>query len=325
MAYPLTRMRRLRRNERLRELVRETSLDLSDLVSPIFVKAGRGLREEVPSLPGVYRYSLDRLEEELDEVAQAGIGAVLLFGIPGSKDAYGTEAYAEDGVVQRAVRFIKERYQRLLVITDVCLCQYTEHGHCGIVRDGEVLNDESVELLARTAISHARAGADIVAPSDMMDGRVGAIRRALDEEGFSRVPIMSYAVKFASALYGPFREAAGSVPSFGDRKGYQMDPANIREALREVKLDIEEGADMVMVKPALPCLDVIRAVRETVLCPVAAYSVSGEYAMIKAAARLGWLDEKEAVLEMLTAMKRAGADVIITYFAKETARWLRTQ
>lgn len=326
MAYPVTRMRRLRGSETFRRLVRETSLHPDDFILPIFVKSGQGLKEEIASLPGVYRYSIDKLDEELKRAVDEGIAAVLLFGIPQEKDEYGTEAYAEEGIVQRAVRFIKEkgRYDGLAVITDVCLCQYTDHGHCGIVKDGEIVNDASVELLVKTAVSHARAGADIVAPSDMMDGRIAAIRRALDEEGFTHVPIMSYAVKVASALYGPFREAAGSTPMFGDRKSYQMDCANIREALREVELDVEEGADIVMVKPALPCLDIIRSVREKVTCPVAAYSVSGEYAMIKAAARLGWLDERQAVLEVLTGIKRAGADLIVTYFAKEAAQWLRS-
>ncbi len=323
MGFPVTRMRRLRESRPLRHLVRETELSPGDFIYPLFVTEGTGIKEEIGSLPGQYRWSLDLVAEEAAEAAELGIPAVILFGIPDRKDEVGSEAYNDDGIVQRAVRTIKRAVPGLLVITDVCLDEFTSHGHCGLVEDGRVVNDPTLPLLARTAVSHARAGADIVAPSDMMDGRVAAIRAALDEAGFPLVPIMSYAAKYASAYYGPFREAAHSAPAFGDRRSYQMDPANAREALREVELDVAEGADIVMVKPALAYLDIIRRVRDAFHLPVAAYNVSGEYAMIKAAARNGWLDERQVVLETLLAIKRAGADIILTYHAKEAARWLR--
>jgi len=317
-----TRMRRLRREPAVRRLVRETRLDVDDLILPVFITEGRGVVEPVPSMPGVYRHSVDTLSALLQEVVALGIPGIIVFGVPAAKDARASGAYAADGVVQRGVAAIKDRYPGLLVITDVCLCAYTDHGHCGLVENGAVLNDPSVELLAETALSHVRAGADMVAPSDMMDGRVGAIRALLDAEGFEEVPVMSYAAKYASAFYGPFRNAAGSAPQFGDRRSYQMDPANALEALREVALDLEEGADIVMVKPALAYLDIIRRVKDTFEVPVAAYNVSGEYALVKAAAQKGWIDERALVLEMLTGMKRAGADIILTYFALDVARWL---
>ena len=319
------RFRRLRRTEGLRRLVRETALSPSDFVYPLFVVHGQDVREEIPSMPGQYHLSLDRLAAEAEELRSLGIPAVLLFGLPAAKDEAASEAYADDGIVQQAVRALKSADPELVVITDVCLCEYTSHGHCGIVVDGEVDNDSSLELIARTAVSHARAGADIVAPSDMMDGRVAAVRSALDEAGFAHTPIMSYAAKYASAFYGPFREAAESTPQFGDRRGYQMDPPNAREALREIEADIAEGADIVMVKPALAYLDVLSQARQRFELPLAAYNVSGEYAMVHAAARNGWLDGPRVVLEILTAIKRAGADIIITYHAKEAARWLREQ
>jgi porphobilinogen synthase len=303
-------------------MVRETDLAPSRLVQPLFVVAGEGVREPVESMPGVERFSISELVAEASELQAVGVGAVILFGIPAAKDESGSGAYDDEGIVQLAVRALKEAHPDLTVITDVCLCEYTDHGHCGFVRDGEVDNDITVELLAKTACSHAEAGADAVAPSDMMDGRVGAIRYQLDEEGHPNTPIIAYSAKYASAFYGPFREAAESTPDFGDRRGYQMDPANAREALREVRLDVEEGADMVMVKPALPYLDVIRAVREETDVPVAAYQVSGEYSMLKAAAQNGWLDERAAAIESLTAIRRAGADLIFTYYAKEAAGWL---
>ncbi|WP_041571225.1 porphobilinogen synthase [Candidatus Desulforudis audaxviator] len=315
-------MRRLRREPAVRRLVRETRLDVDDLILPVFIAEGRGVVEPVPSMPGVYRYSVDTLSALLQEVVAFGIPGIIVFGVPAAKDARAFGAYAADGVVQRGVAAIKDRYPGLLVITDVCLCAYTDHGHCGLVENGAVLNDPSVELLAETALSHVRAGADMVAPSDMMDGRVGAIRALLDAEGFEEVPVMSYAAKYASAFYGPFRNAAGSAPQFGDRRSYQMDPANALEALREVALDLEEGADIVMVKPALAYLDIIRRVKDTFEVPVAVYNVSGEYALVKAAAQKGWIDERALVLEMLTGMKRAGADIILTYFALDVARWL---
>jgi porphobilinogen synthase len=318
--FPLSRPRRLRGRETLRRMVRETTVTVDDLIYPMFVAPGRDVKHEIASMPGNYHWSVDWLPAEVEEVAGLGVPAVLLFGLPETKDAVGSGAYAEEGVVQQAVRAIKAAVPEVLVITDVCLCEYTSHGHCGIVRDGDVLNDPTLELLARTAVSHAAAGADIVAPSDMMDGRVGAIRAALDAEGFTGTPILSYAAKYASAFYGPFREAADSAPQFGDRRGYQMDPANRREALKEVLLDLEEGADMVMVKPALAYLDVISDVRAATQAPVAAYNVSGEYAMVKAAAERGWLDEARTVDEILTSIKRAGADLILTYHAKEFAR-----
>jgi porphobilinogen synthase len=304
-------------------MVRETRLTPEQLVYPLFVAPGKGLRREISSLPGCYHLSVDEVAREAEEVEGLGIGGVILFGLPEAKDPLGSEGYADDGVVQQAVRAIRGACSELAVMTDVCLCEYTSHGHCGVVEDGEIQNDPTLELLARMAVSHARAGAHVLAPSDMMDGRVGAIRRALDAEDFSELPILSYAAKYASAFYGPFREAADSAPQFGDRRGYQMDPANAREALREVRLDVEEGADMVMVKPALPYLDVIRAVRERFDRPVAAYNVSGEYAMVKAAAEKGWVDEERIVKETLTAIRRAGADVILTYHAKDFARWTR--
>jgi len=325
MAHPLYRPRRLRESPLIRRMVRETRLGVDNLILPLFAVHGRGVRDPVSSMPGVSRLSLDELLKEAKDAASMGIPAVLLFGIPQSKDPRGSEAYAEDGIVQQAARAVKETIPDLLVITDVCLCQYTSHGHCGLVEDGRVKNDASVELLARVALSHMESGADVVAPSDMMDGRVGAIRDALDEGGYTETPIMAYSAKYASAFYGPFREAAESAPQFGDRRSYQMDPANGAEALREVGLDVDEGADIVMVKPALPYLDVIARVRQEFGLPLAAYSVSGEYAMIKAAARLGWLDEERCMLEALTAIRRAGADLIITYFAREAARLLERQ
>jgi porphobilinogen synthase len=322
MPFPATRLRRLRKSGVLRELVRETTLTPADLVYPMFVQLGEG-RTPVEAMPGIERMSISHAVEEAGEAHSLGIPAVLLFGVPAEKDEHGSGAYDDEGVVQLAVRAIKEAHPDLLVITDVCLCGYTSHGHCGIVLDdGTVDNDLSLELLARTAISHARAGADAVAPSDMMDGRVGALRTQLDAEGHKDLPIVAYSAKFASAFYGPFREAAGSAPSFGDRRGYQMDPANSDEAVREALLDVEEGADMVMVKPALPYLDVIRRVKDATRVPVAAYNVSGEYAMLKAAAAAGYLDEEATVLESLTAIRRAGADIVITYHAKDVARWL---
>jgi len=320
MPFPIYRPRRLRESPLLRSMVRETTLRADDFVYPLFAVHGRGVREPIGSMPGQYRLSIDELLKECKDAASMGIPAVLLFGLPRDKDPRGTEAYAEDGIIQQAVRAVKDTIPDLLVVTDVCLCEYTSHGHCGVVEDGQVKNDPSLELIARTAISHAEAGADMVAPSDMMDGRVAAIREGLDEGGFTETPIMAYSAKYASAFYGPFREAADSTPQFGDRRSYQMDPANALEAMREVALDVDEGADIVMVKPALPYLDVIARVKGEFGLPVAAYSVSGEYAMLKAAGQLGWLDEDRAVLEALTGIRRAGADIIITYFAKDAAR-----
>ena len=316
-------MRRLRRTSALRDLVSETELSPRRLIQPLFVVSGEGVREPVESMPGIERFSINELVGEAAELLAVGVKAVILFGIPSTKDETAAGAYDDEGVVQMAVRALKEAHPELTVITDVCLCEYTDHGHCGVVREGEVDNDITLELLAKTAISHAEAGADVVAPSDMMDGRIGMIRHQLDEEGHAETPIIAYSAKYASAFYGPFREAAESTPDFGDRRGYQMDPANVREGLREVRLDVEEGADMVMVKPALPYLDVIRAIREDVDLPIAAYQVSGEYSMLKAAAANGWLDERSAALETLTAIRRAGADVVFTYYAKEVAGWLR--
>jgi porphobilinogen synthase len=325
MAFPQTRLRRLRATPVLRDLVRETRLDASDFVMPLFVEAGLRGRAPISSMPGVDRLSITEAVAEAGEIAALGIPAVLLFGIPAHKDEEGSGAWDDEGVVQLATRAIREAHPGLLVITDLCLCEYTSHGHCGLLRaDGAVDNDASLELLARTAVSQARAGADVVAPSDMMDGRVGALRAALDEEGFGDTPIMAYSAKFASAFFGPFREAADSTPAFGDRRAYQMDPANADEAVREVRLDVEEGADVVMVKPALPYLDVIRRVKDETRMPVAAYNVSGEYAMVKAAAAAGYLDERAIVLETLTAIRRAGADIVITYHAKDAAQWLQT-
>jgi len=305
-------------------MVRETDLSANDFIYPLFVMPGSGVREEIASMPGCFRVSVDELCKEAAEVRGLGIPGILLFGIPESKDEIGTEAYAPDGIVQRAVKAVKSAVSDLLVITDICLCEYTSHGHCGVVRDGEILNDQTVRLLAKTALSHAQAGADIVAPSDMMDARVAAIREALDENGFQNTAIMSYGAKYASAFFGPFREAADSAPAFGDRKTYQMDPANAREALKEVMLDIEEGADIVMVKPALACMDIIRQVKDATDIPVAAFNVSGEYSMVKAAAQNGWIDEQKVTMEILTAIKRAGADIILTYHAKDAANWLKS-
>ena len=321
MAYPVNRMRRLRRTETLRRMVREMTVSVDDLICPLFVTSGLDVKLQAPSMPGVFHYSVDALIKEARELADLGIPAVLLFGLPASKDDVGSEAYASDGIVQRAVRSLKKAVPDLVVITDVCLCEYTSHGHCGIIRDGEVVNDETLELIARTALSHAQAGADIVAPSDMMDGRVLAIRDTLDENGYIDTPIMSYAAKFASAFYGPFRDAAGCAPAFGDRSTYQMDPPNRREALKEIALDIEEGADIVMVKPALSYLDIISDARGSFDVPIAAYSVSGEYCMVKAAAERNFIDERRIVREILTSIKRAGADMIITYSARDFAMW----
>ncbi|HZL54295.1 MAG TPA: porphobilinogen synthase [Solirubrobacteraceae bacterium] len=330
MAFPQTRLRRLRATAGLRGLVRETELRPGQLVLPLFVSETGPSREPIATLPGVERLSISAALEEAHEVAALGIGAVMLFGIPAAKDPEGSGAWDEEGVIQTAVRALKGVLPELLVMTDVCLCEYTDHGHCGVLRESgshppTVDNDASVELLARIAVSHARAGADLVAPSDMMDGRVGAIRSALDEEGFADTPILAYSAKFASAFYGPFRDAAGSAPSFGDRRGYQMDPANGREAVREALLDVQEGADMVMVKPALAYGDLIRALKRATRLPVAAYNVSGEYAMVKAAAAAGYLDERDAVLEILTSLRRAGADTIISYHSKDAAKWLAEQ
>ncbi len=323
MPFPVHRMRRMRSSEPLRRLVRETTLEPADLVLPLFVTEGERVRNPISSMPGNFQLSIDELVQECSECVELGIGGVILFGIPEHKDETASEAYREDGIVQRAVRALKERYPSLVVITDVCNCEYTSHGHCGKVVEGDVDNDATLEWLAASAVSHARAGADIVAPSDMMDGRVAAIRRALDEAGFVKTPILSYAAKYASVFYGPFREAAESAPQFGDRRSYQMDPPNAREAMREIALDIEEGADMIMVKPAMPYLDILRMARDRFDVPLAAYQVSGEFSMIKAAAARGWLDEPRAMMESLTAIRRAGADVILTYFAREAARLLQ--
>lgn len=331
MSFPIVRHRRLRQSAGIRGMVRETLLSVNDFVQPIFVAHGSGIKNEISSMPGVYHFSLDTLEEEVKDIAELGIPAVLLFGIPESKDSVGSSAYAQDGIVQQATRKIKALYPDILVVADTCLCEFTDHGHCGMVhtfeRDGhvcgDVLNDESLELLVRTAVSQAEAGADIIAPSNMMDGFVQAIRTGLDEAGYSHIPIMSYSVKYASAFYGPFREAADSAPQFGDRKTYQMDPANVREALREAETDVLEGADMLMVKPALAFLDIVRLLRDQFDLPIVAYNVSGEYSMVKAAAQQGWISERAIVTEMLLGMKRAGADIIITYFAKDAARWLQ--
>jgi len=322
MTFPIHRLRRLRRNEGIRGLVRETKLDVRSLIYPMFACPGSGVRKEVASMPGVFQQSVDQIVEECREVVDLGIPGVVLFGLPEGKDTTGSEASSTQGAVQRAVEAIRKAKIELLVITDVCLCEYTSHGHCGVVRGEEILNDPTLELLAEAALSHARAGVDIVAPSDMMDGRVGAIRSKLDENGFADVAILSYGAKYCSGFYGPFREAADSAPQFGDRRSYQMDPANAREALREVALDLEEGADMVMVKPALAYLDIIRRVHERFDVPVAAYNVSGEYAMVKAASRNGWIDEQRVVMEILTGIHRAGAGIILTYHAKDAARWL---
>ncbi|MCP3980182.1 MAG: porphobilinogen synthase [bacterium] len=321
--FPTRRPRRLRRSPGVRNMVRETRLDPADLVYPLFVRSGSGVRDEIPSMPGNYQLSIDTLLEEVDAAWDDGVRAVLLFGIPDRKDDVGSEAWDDEAAVQAAVRALKKSRPELVVITDVCLCEYTDHGHCGVVRDGEIVNDDTLELLARAALSHARAGADWVAPSDMMDGRVGAIRNALDEAGMDQIAILSYAAKYMSAFYGPFREAAQSTPQFGDRSTYQMDPANATEAILEVGLDLDEGADIVMVKPALPYLDVIRSIKDRYDVPVAAYNVSGEYSMLVAAAERGWVDRERAMLEILTSIKRAGADVILTYDARRAARLVR--
>ncbi|MBM2825521.1 MAG: hemB [Dehalococcoidales bacterium] len=321
--FPQVRLRRLRRTESLRALVRENHVDIGNLIYPMFIVEGKGIKEEITSMPGVFRFSVDRLPGEIEEIARLGIPAVILFGIPLEKDEVGSTAYQPDGIIPQAIQTIKKVVPELLVVTDVCLCEYTSHGHCGVVTDGCVDNDQTLPLLAEMALCHASAGADIVAPSDMMDGRVKTIRVSLDEAGFQDTPILAYSAKNASAFYGPFREAAESTPQFGDRRSYQMDPSNLREALREVEQDIAEGADIIMVKPALAYLDVIRCVRDTFNYPLAAYNVSGEYAMVKAAAQHGWVDEKRIVFEILTAIKRAGADIILTYHAKDVARWLK--
>jgi porphobilinogen synthase len=322
MSFPKQRMRRLRSSDAIRRLVRETNVSVDDLVYPLFVKEGKGLKEPIKSMTDCFHFSPDTIAAEAKEVASLGISAVLLFGLPGKKDSTGSQAWADDGVVQKAIKEIKKAAPNLLVITDVCLCEYTDHGHCGVIKKGKVDNDTTCELLAKMALSHAQVGTDIVAPSDMMDGRVRYIREALEENDFENVAIMSYAAKYASAFYGPFRDAAESAPAFGDRKSYQMDPANSDQAMAEIALDIEEGADIVMVKPALAYLDVVYRARQRFDCPIAAYNVSGEYAMVNAAARGGLLDKEAAMMEMLTAIKRAGADLIITYFAKETAKLL---
>ncbi len=321
----MQRFRRLRASEAMRRMVRETRLDPADFIYPIFVAEGENIKKPVDSMPTVYQYSIDRLEEILPQIADSGISGLLIFGVPAHKDARATEAYNDEGITQRAIRYIKSRYPDLIVIADVCLCEYTDHGHCGLVCGCRILNDETLPLLSAMSVSLARAGADIIAPSDMMDGRVAAIRSALDENGLSDVPIMSYSAKFASGYYSPFRDAAQSAPSFGDRRTYQMDPANGREALREIEDDISEGADMVMVKPALAYLDVLKAARERFDLPIVAYNVSGEFSMVKAAAQLGWIDERRIVLENLTAIKRAGADIIITYHALDAAAWLKEE
>ena len=318
----MRRFRRLRQTEEMRSFVRETRIGREDLIYPVFVQEGRDIREPVPSMPGVFRYSIDRLDEILARIKSLGIPAILLFGIPGHKDERGSGAYDPEGITQRAIRFIKEKMPSLLVIADICLCEYTSHGHCGLVEDGQVLNDETLPLLARAAVTNADAGADIIAPSDMMDGRVAAIRKALDEEGHKNVPVLSYSAKYASGYYGPFRDAAESAPQFGDRRSYQMDPANARQAGEEMEDDLEEGADMLIVKPALAYLDILKMARDRFAVPVIAYNVSGEYSMVKAAARMGWIEEKRIVMENTIAMKRAGADRIITYHALDVAGWL---
>lgn len=322
MSMTFQRHRRLRQNETIRRMVREHQLHVSDLIYPIFVVEGSNIKTEVPSMPGVYHFSLDRLKSEITEVVELGIPSVIVFGVPNQKDEVGSEASCDQGIVQKAIRQIKQQAPELNVMADTCLCQYTSHGHCGIVENGEVLNDPSLARLVETAVSQARAGADVIAPSNMMDGFVAAIRQGLDEAGFLHVPILSYAVKYASNFYGPFRDAAHSTPEFGDRRSYQMDPANVREALREAASDVAEGADMLMVKPGLAYLDIVSRVREAFHLPVVAYNVSGEYSMVKAAAQNGWIDEEKVVLEMMTGFKRAGADLILTYHAKEIAKWL---
>jgi len=321
----MQRPRRLRITRNIRRMVRENSLSVNDLVYPVFVCHGAGQAVPIGAMPGIYRYSIDMLLRELEEIVSLGIPAILPFGLPAKKDPTGSEAYAENGIIQQALRAIKKEYPELTVVTDLCLCEYTDHGHCGLIRENYVVNDPTLELLARTAVSHAAAGADMVAPSDMMDGRVGAIRSALDKNGYINTGIMAYSAKYCSAFYGPFREAADSAPKFGDRRSYQMDPANAKEAIYEVQYDLEEGADIVMVKPALAYMDVIRQIKDQFGCPVATYNVSGEYSMVKAAAQKGWVDEKRIVMEVLTGIKRAGADIVITYHAREAARWLRDE
>lgn len=323
MAFPRQRLRRLRQTENLRKLVRETRLSPDNFIYPLFVVHGKGIKKEIPSMPGNYQQSIDNIVKDAKETFSLGIPAIILFGIPEHKDELASEAYAEKGIIQQAIKAIKDKVPELIVITDVCLCEYTSHGHCGVIKKGKILNDPTLQLLAKEAVSHAKAGADIVAPSDMMDGRVSAIRSALDKEGFIDTPIMSYAAKYASSFYGPFRDAAESTPKFGDRRTYQMDTANAREAIREVALDIDEGADIVMVKPALSYLDIIYRVKNEFNLPVAAYNVSGEFSIIKAGAKLGWIDEKRMMMEVLTSIKRAGADLILTYFAKEAAKILK--
>lgn len=325
MAFPINRMRRLRSNDTIRRMIKETELSINDFIYPLFISFGKDKKLPVESMPGVFQFSLDKLKDEITEIKSLDIPAVLLFGIPETKDSIGSSGYSDDGVVQNAIRLIKDTCPELMVITDVCLCEYTDHGHCGVIdKNGVVDNDATLELLAKEALSHAKAGCDIVAPSDMMDGRNGYIRGNLDQNGFAHIPIMAYSAKYCSSFYGPFRDAADSAPQFGDRKTYQMDPANILEALREVELDIAEGADIVMVKPALAYLDVIRAVKQEFAFPTAAYNVSGEYAMVKAAAAMGWLDEQRVMMEMLTSIKRAGADLIISYFSKDVARLINS-
>ena len=320
MFYPITRLRRLRLNQNIRDLIKETEITLNDLIYPMFIIPGKSRSEEIESMPGIFRHTIDNALKEISEIVELGIKAILLFGIPEKKDDIATGAYSKKGIIQNAVKSIKKEFKDLIVITDLCLCEYTDHGHCGVIHDGYVDNDETLELLSLTALSHAEAGADIIAPSDMMDGRVAKIREVLDDNEFLNIIIMSYSAKYASAFYGPFRDASKSAPMFGDRKSYQMNPPNIREAIREIEQDIEEGADIIMVKPALCYLDVISAVREEFNHPLAAYNVSGEYSMVKAASKMGWIDEQKIVLEMLTSIKRAGADIIITYFAKQIAK-----
>jgi porphobilinogen synthase len=323
MFFPQFRSRRIRGKEVFRRMVRETSLSANDLIYPMFSAFGTGIRKEISSMPGIYQQSIEHIVEEAQEIFELGVPAVILFGIPETKDAVGSDAYAEHGIIQETIRALKKEVPGLAVITDVCMCEYTDHGHCGIIKDGDVDNDATLELLAREALSHAQAGADMVAPSDMMDGRVAAIREALDDNGFDQIPVMSYAVKYASGYYGPFREAAESTPQFGDRRSYQMDPANRLEALREAEMDVEEGADIIMVKPGLPYLDIVRDLRDNFNLPLAVYNVSGEYSMIKAAGRAGWIDEDRVVMETMLSFKRAGADLILTYHAKDVARLLK--
>ena len=323
MFYPLYRARRIRGQEVFRNMVRETSLSTNDLIYPMFAAFGKGIRKEISSMPGIYQQSIENIVEEAQEAYELGVPAVILFGIPEQKDAMGSDAYSDTGIIQETIRAIKKSVPNLAVITDVCLCEYTDHGHCGVIKNGDVDNDETLELLAREALSHARAGADMVAPSDMMDGRVAAIREALDNNGHKDVPLMSYAVKYASGYYGPFREAAESTPQFGDRRSYQMDPANRLEAIREARMDVEEGADILMVKPGLPYLDIVREVRNEFNLPLAVYNVSGEYSMVKAAANMGWIDEDRVIMETMLSFKRAGADIILTYHAKEVAKLLK--